>query len=98
MGEGFDYRIPVPGGHGKIFLKDLLDFRKFLAFEGVEHRKIHCVTVCYRRMGQGMGQRDVRTLAHLIFGSKSKKNHRFLIENGGFWVAEAGLEPTTSGL
>ena len=27
-----------------------------------------------------------------------KKNHRFTFENGGFLVAEAGLEPTTSGL
>ena len=37
-------------------------------------------------------------LEELSFLYGNKKNHRFLIENGGFLVAEAGLEPTTSGL
>ena len=28
----------------------------------------------------------------------TKKNHRICLKYGGFMVAEAGLEPTTSGL
>ena len=54
--------------------------------------------MCYRRMGHGMGQGVTHTLTHTVLRAKSKKNHRFLIENGGFLVVEAGLEPTASGL
>ena len=55
-------------------------------------------TRIYSIMGQYMGQVfDPCFLTH-HFDAKSYKNHRFLGENGGFLVAEAGLEPTTSGL
>ena len=49
-------------------------------------------------MGQNMGQPLTHILTHIVFRLKSLKNHRFLDKNGGFLVAEAGLEPTTSGL
>ena len=34
----------------------------------------------------------------ILFLIQKVKNHHFRGENGGFLVAEAGLEPTTSGL
>ena len=83
----------------KEFFQDFLKFLKFSRFRAHQTSKKSTVsTQCYRRMGQGMGQGVTHTLPHTVLGSKSKKNHRFLIENGGFLVAEAGLEPTTSGL
>ena len=55
-------------------------------------------TVNYRDMGQGMGQRDSLKICPNYFGKKTKEKFR---NHGGFRtfvVAEAGLEPTTSGL
>ena len=55
-------------------------------------------TVNYRDMGHGMGQRDSLKipLNFLIPNAKEKfRNHGGF---GTFMVAEAGLEPTTSGL
>ena len=53
---------------------------------------------CYRRMGQGMGQRISLKIRPNYFAHKTKEKSR---NHGGFGtilVAEAGLEPTTSGL
>ena len=55
-------------------------------------------TVCYRRMGHGMGQRISLKIRPNYFHRKTKEKFR---NHGGFrtfMVAEAGLEPTTSGL
>ena len=82
----------------KFFSKIFWIFGNFSLLSALNAQKSTVSIVCYRRMGQGMGQRLTHTLTHTVLRSKSKKNHRFLIENGGFLVAEAGLEPTTSGL
>jgi len=42
-------------------------------------------------MGHGMGQGVTHTFQPAVLMAKSKKNHRFLIENGGFLVG--GLKP-----
>ena len=55
-------------------------------------------TVSYRDMGHGMGQRD-SLKNHLNFSSSNiKEKFRNRGGFGTFLVAEAGLEPTTSGL
>ena len=55
-------------------------------------------TVNYRDMGHGMGQRD-SLKKHLNFSSSNiKEKFRNHGGFGTFLVAEAGLEPTTSGL
>ena len=73
-------------------------FGFFSLLRALNAQKSTVSIVCYRRMGQGMGQRLTHTLAHTVLRSKSKKNHRFLIENGGFLVAEAGLELFSIGI
>ena len=89
---------PTPGGHRKVFRKYILDFQNFSLLRTLNAQKSTVSIMCYRRMGHGMGQGVTHTFQPTVLRSKSKKNHRFLIENGGFLVAEAGLEPTTSGL
>ena len=52
----------------------------------------------YRDMGQGLGQRISRKLQPNYFTLKVKEKFRNHGGFGTFMVAEAGLEPTTSGL
>ena len=75
---------PTPGGHRKVFRKYILDFQNFSLLRALDTTKSTVSIVCYRRMGHGMGQGVTHTLTHTVLGAKSKKNHRFLIENGGF--------------
>ena len=96
--ERVTHLIRHPEVTEKYFSKFFWIFGNFSFLRALDARKSTVSIVCYRRMGHGMGQGVTHTATHIIFGSKSKKNHRFLIENGGFLVAEAGLEPTTSGL
>ena len=49
-------------------------------------------------MGQGMGQRDSLKIHPQLFARKTKEKFRKPLVFGTFVVAEAGLEPTTSGL
>ena len=49
-------------------------------------------------MGQGLGQRISRKLQSNYFTLKVKEKFRNHSGFGTFLVAEAGLEPTTSGL
>ena len=52
----------------------------------------------YRDMGQGLGQRIFRKIQPNYFTLKAKEKFRNHGGFGTFMVAEAGLEPTTSGL
>ena len=54
--------------------------------------------VNYRDMGQGMGQRISLKIHPNHFTQKAKEKFRKPMVFGTFLVAEAGLEPTTSGL
>ena len=49
-------------------------------------------------MGQNMGQAEMRKVRGNFFTCKTKKSSENLVVFGTFMVAEAGLEPTTSGL
>ena len=49
-------------------------------------------------MGQNMGQTVFEKNAPNFFARKTKKSSGNLVVSGTFMVAEAGLEPTTSGL
>ena len=49
-------------------------------------------------MGQNMGQAEMRKIRGNFFAHKTKKSSENLVVFGTFMVAEAGLEPTTSGL
>ena len=55
-------------------------------------------TVFYRDMGHGMGQRISLKIRPNYFVCKTKEKFRNHGGFGTFMVAEAGLEPTTSGL
>ena len=55
-------------------------------------------TVSYRRMGHGMGQRIYRKILPNFWTQNAKEKFRNHCGFGTFLVAEAGLEPTTSGL
>ena len=55
-------------------------------------------TVNYRDMGHGMGQRISLKICPNYFLRKTKEKFRNHGGFGTFMVAEAGLEPTTSGL
>ena len=55
-------------------------------------------TVNYRDMGHGMGQRDSLKICSNFLTQKAKEKFRNHGGFGTFMVAEAGLEPTTSGL
>ena len=55
-------------------------------------------TVNYRDMGHGMGQRDSLKIRSNFLMQKIKEKFRKPMVFGTFMVAEAGLEPTTSGL
>ena len=55
-------------------------------------------TVNYRDMGHGMGQRDSLKIRSNFLWQKTKEKFRNHGDFGTFLVAEAGLEPTTSGL
>ena len=52
----------------------------------------------YRDMGHGMGQRDSLKIRPNFLMQKAKEKFRNHGGFGTFMVAEAGLEPTTSGL
>ena len=52
----------------------------------------------YPIMGQNMGQAVFEKIASNFFARKTKKSSGNLVVSGTFMVAEAGLEPTTSGL
>ena len=52
----------------------------------------------YPIMGQNMGQTVFRKNATNFFARKTRKSSGNLVVSGTFMVAEAGLEPTTSGL
>ena len=49
-------------------------------------------------MGQNMGQTVFEKNVPNFFAYKTKKSSENLVVFGTFMVAEAGLEPTTSGL
>ena len=49
-------------------------------------------------MGQNMGQAEMRKIRGNFFDCKTKKSSENRVVFGTFMVAEAGLEPTTSGL
>ena len=55
-------------------------------------------TVNHRDMGQGMGQQNSLKFYPNYFARKAKEKFRNHSGFGTFLVAEAGLEPTTSGL
>ena len=55
-------------------------------------------TVNYRDMGHGMGQQDFLKIQLNYLTQKTKEKFRNHGGFGTFMVAEAGLEPTTSGL
>ena len=62
---------------------------------------LSCATLsarCYPIMGQNMGQRKVSRFRGNHFALKVKKSSENRVVFGTFLVAEAGLEPTTSGL
>ena len=52
----------------------------------------------YRDMGHGMGQRIFLKIRPNYFAHETKEKFRKPLVFGTFLVAEAGLEPTTSGL
>ena len=52
----------------------------------------------YPIMGQNMGQAVFEKIAPNFLNNKTKKSSGNLVVSGTFMVAEAGLEPTTSGL
>ena len=49
-------------------------------------------------MGQNMGQAVFEKIVPNFLNNKTKKSSENLVVFGTFMVAEAGLEPTTSGL
>ena len=55
-------------------------------------------TSYYPIMGQNMGQTVFEKIVPNFLNNKTKKNSENLVVFGIFMVAEAGLEPTTSGL
>ena len=98
IGRGFEHRVQHRSVVEKIFSK-VLKISRIFRFGG------HCIlknavlsTGCYRRMGHGMGQRDSLKFPLNFLTQNIKEKFR---NHGGFGtilVAEAGLEPTTSGL
>ena len=52
----------------------------------------------YPIMGQNMDQTVLEKNSPNFFARKTKKSSGNLVVSGTFMVAEAGLEPTTSGL
>lgn len=53
-GEGETWN-PIPDGCGKVFLKDLLDLRNFLAFEDIGRSEIHRVHYVQSAYGSRYG-------------------------------------------
>jgi hypothetical protein len=76
--------------------------RWFLEFLGLgDQQTTFCAavsTVNYRDMGHGMGQRISCKISPNFLAQNIKEKFRNLGGFGTFMVAEAGLEPTTSGL
>ena len=98
IGRGFEHRVENRSVAEKFFSK-VLKISRIFRFGG------HCIlknsalsTVNYRDMGHGMGQRISLKIRPNHFTRKIKEKFRNHGDFGTFLVAEAGLEPTTSGL
>ena len=92
----------TPGGRRKKFFSKVLKISRSFRFGG------HCIlknanlsTGCYSIMGQNMGQTVLRENAEYfseLFARKKQEKVLKSFDSRTFLVAEAGLEPTTSGL
>ena len=98
IGRGFEHRVQHPEVAEKFF-SNVLKISRVFRFSG------HCIlknttlsTVNYRDMGHGMGQQVLDEIASNFLRQNIKEKFRNHDGFGTFMVAEAGLEPTTSGL
>ena len=98
LGEGIQHQEQRPEVADKYFSMIFWIFGNFSLLRVLDAHKTTVSTVNYRDMGQGMGQRISLKIHSNLLLQEIKEKFRNRDGFGTFMVAEAGLEPTTSGL